>query len=323
MEKSPKTYGETSALSFPSSLTLPSTSWNQGLSFFAAASMVSKPRLVSWSLHCNAIECPWLNCQPPHTWQFRSEYVIFGVMSLSNIYGFFGGWHHVKSPCVSPGYTRSLSLTTTYGQCINMNIHIYIYILYIPGTQMTLVLIGKGLVSGAWPSKIEVIWVPGIYIYIIYTLYITYIYLNHPQSIYRHLKIQPWQISSDPTMVESFIDKSFQITKPWRDAAKRQINPQFFPPQKSTQQKGEKQTRKGHFKRNCWNFCWKVNSQQFPRAQVLGVGSVIFVRDHHLCVCVLYLVGRTSPQRGKQIKRLTWNKGVHYDQYSVHPGNLT
>ena len=41
-------------------------------------------------------------------------------------------------------------------------------------------------------------------------------------------------------MVESFIDKSFQITKPWRGAAKRQINPQFFPPQKSTQQKGEK-----------------------------------------------------------------------------------
>ena len=31
---------------------------------------------------------------------------------------------------------------------------------------MTLVLIGKGLVLGGWPSKIEVIWVPGIYIYI-------------------------------------------------------------------------------------------------------------------------------------------------------------
>ena len=135
MENSPKTYGETSALSFPSSLTLPSTSWNQGLSFFAAASMVSKPRLVSLSLHCNAIECPWLNYQPPHTWQFRSEYVIFGVMSLSNIC-FFWGWHHVKSPCVSPGCTRSLSLTTTYGQCINMNIHIYIYILYIYYTYL-------------------------------------------------------------------------------------------------------------------------------------------------------------------------------------------
>ena len=34
--------------------------------------------------------------------------------------------------------------------------------LYKPGTQMTLVLIGKGLVLGGWPSKIEVIWVPGI-----------------------------------------------------------------------------------------------------------------------------------------------------------------
>ena len=31
---------------------------------------------------------------------------------------------------------------------------------------MTLVLIGKGLVLGGWPSKIEVIWVLGIYTYI-------------------------------------------------------------------------------------------------------------------------------------------------------------
>ena len=39
-----------------------------------------------------------------------------------------------------------------------------IYI-YIPRTQIgPLVLIGKGLVWGGWvPSKIEVIWVPGIY----------------------------------------------------------------------------------------------------------------------------------------------------------------
>ena len=35
-----------------------------------------------------------------------------------------------------------------------------------PGTQMSLVLIGKGLVLGGWPSKIEVIWVPGISIYL-------------------------------------------------------------------------------------------------------------------------------------------------------------
>ena len=34
----------------------------------------------------------------------------------------------------------------------------------IPGTQMTLVLIGKDLVLGSWPSKIEVIWVPGRYL---------------------------------------------------------------------------------------------------------------------------------------------------------------
>ena len=32
----------------------------------------------------------------------------------------------------------------------------------LPGTQMALVLIGKGLVLGGWPSKIEIIWVPGI-----------------------------------------------------------------------------------------------------------------------------------------------------------------
>ena len=42
-----------------------------------------------------------------------------------------------------------------------------------PGTQMTIVLIGKGLVLGGWPSKIEVIWVPGIY-YIITSIYYTY-----------------------------------------------------------------------------------------------------------------------------------------------------
>ena len=37
-------------------------------------------------------------------------------------------------------------------------------ILYIPGTQMTLVLVGKGHVLGGLPSKIEVIWVLGIYV---------------------------------------------------------------------------------------------------------------------------------------------------------------
>ena len=182
MEKSPKTYGETSALSFPSSLTLPSTSWNQGLSFFAAASMVSKPRLVSWSLHCNAIECPWLNCQPPHTWQFRSEYVIFGVMSLSNIYGFFGGWHHVKSPCVSPGYTRSLSLTTTYGQCINMNIHIYIYIIHTWNPNDPCFDWKRPCFGGLTFKNRGHLGSRYIYIYYIYTIY--YIYIPQSSSIY-------------------------------------------------------------------------------------------------------------------------------------------
>ena len=36
--------------------------------------------------------------------------------------------------------------------------------IYIPGTQMTLVLVGKGHVLGGLPSKIEVIWVLGIYV---------------------------------------------------------------------------------------------------------------------------------------------------------------
>ena len=45
------------------------------------------------------------------------------------------------------------------------HIDVYIYI-FIPGTQMTLLLVWKGLVLKSWPSKIEVIWVPGIYIHI-------------------------------------------------------------------------------------------------------------------------------------------------------------
>ena len=43
--------------------------------------------------------------------------------------------------------------------------HTHIYI-YIPGTQLTRVLIGKGHILGGWWSKIEVIQVLGIYIYI-------------------------------------------------------------------------------------------------------------------------------------------------------------
>ena len=40
---------------------------------------------------------------------------------------------------------------------------------YIPGTQMTLGLVGKDLVLMGWPSKVEVIGVLGIYIYTIST----------------------------------------------------------------------------------------------------------------------------------------------------------
>ena len=40
-----------------------------------------------------------------------------------------------------------------------LSIHVYI-----PRTQMTLILIGKGLVLEGWPSKIGVSWVLGIYI---------------------------------------------------------------------------------------------------------------------------------------------------------------
>ena len=59
----------------------------------------------------------------------------------------------------------------TYVLCIYIIISFYTctctctYHIYLPGTQITLVLIEKGLVLGDWPSKIEVIGVPGIYIY--------------------------------------------------------------------------------------------------------------------------------------------------------------
>ena len=58
-------------------------------------------------------------------------------------------------------YTYTYSYSYTYSFTYT---HMYIYI-YLPGTQMTLVLIGKGLVlGGGWPSKIGVIWVLGIHI---------------------------------------------------------------------------------------------------------------------------------------------------------------
>ena len=57
---------------------------------------------------------------------------------------------------------------------IYINIYIYIYKLYIPGTQMTLVLFGKGLLLKGSTTKIEDKQVPGIYIY---TRKYTYIYI--------------------------------------------------------------------------------------------------------------------------------------------------
>ena len=51
--------------------------------------------------------------------------------------------------------------TEKHKWCVYVNVNVYIYI---PGTQMSLVLVGKDLVFGGWPSKIEVIWVPGTYI---------------------------------------------------------------------------------------------------------------------------------------------------------------
>ena len=54
------------------------------------------------------------------------------------------------------------------GICIYIYIHIYIYIyiyIYIPRTQMTPVLVRKNLVLRGLPSKIEVSWVLGVYIY--------------------------------------------------------------------------------------------------------------------------------------------------------------
>ena len=55
----------------------------------------------------------------------------------------------------------------------------YIKGLYTPRTQMTLILIGQGLVLDAWPSNIEVSWVLGIYIYHVY-LYVHHICTSSP-----------------------------------------------------------------------------------------------------------------------------------------------
>ena len=73
---------------------------------------------------------------------------------------------------------------------------ICIYI-YIAGTQMTLVLVGKGLVLGGWPSKIEVIGALGthththIYIYIQICVFTWYWYLYSLYAIIYHFN---WSI---------------------------------------------------------------------------------------------------------------------------------
>ena len=49
-----------------------------------------------------------------------------------------------------------------FGQQVELKVYIYIYT---PRTQMTLVLIGKGIFGGGFPAKIEVIAALGICIY--------------------------------------------------------------------------------------------------------------------------------------------------------------
>ena len=67
---------------------------------------------------------------------------------------------------------KILPFCNTLGHSV-LSLYIYTHIyIYIPGTQMTPVLIGKSLVLGGWPSKIGVIWVLGIYIYIHMYIYI-------------------------------------------------------------------------------------------------------------------------------------------------------
>ena len=66
-----------------------------------------------------------------------------------------------------------------------------VHFLYIPGTQLTLVLIGKGLVLGGWPSKMEVSWVLGLkYFYKIHRISLIQPLKSYPPK--RKLVFQPW-----------------------------------------------------------------------------------------------------------------------------------
>ena len=47
---------------------------------------------------------------------------------------------------------------------------------------MTIVLIGKGLILWGWPSKIEVIWVPGIYTHLSFHISV-YIFTSLPDQL--------------------------------------------------------------------------------------------------------------------------------------------
>ena len=77
-----------------------------------------------------------------------------------------------------------------------------LYKIYIPRTQMSLVLIGKGLVLwGGWHSKIEVIWVLGMYIYIYIFVYFVFEIFDRNKRISSDAPPQKqWQVkvSRDP-----------------------------------------------------------------------------------------------------------------------------
>ena len=64
---------------------------------------------------------------------------------------------HVSKRCICLHLPKNLSLIFQFPT--------YIY-MYAYNPLMTFVSIWKGFVLGSWPSKIEVIWVPGMYIYI-------------------------------------------------------------------------------------------------------------------------------------------------------------
>ena len=92
-------------------------------------------------------------------------------------------WANFFWPCLGKWEVKAEVLEVVRITChmvhieIHLCVYIYIlYIIYIPGTPMTLVLVWKGLVLWGWPSKIEVKQVLGIYIY---TCYIPIGLLHH------------------------------------------------------------------------------------------------------------------------------------------------